>query len=352
MKRALVISPYLDTLGGGEKYFVGVAWTLKELGYNVEIAWNNSEILKELSNRYNLDLSSLTVNSKAISVFKTGSLYQKFILERKYDIVFVVSDGSVPLLFGRTNWLHFQVPFRPNPSSKMLNQVKLKFIQAIICNSKFTKKVIDLAYGVESQVIYPPSSQIPSLSKNKTILSVGRFDNLMHSKRQDILVNAFKSLNEASWQLVIMGGVLHGSKEFDKLKRQTEGVSNIKLVKNASFKQLLQAYGQASLYWHAAGYGQDLDRFPQRAEHFGIATVEAMSAGAVPLVFAGGGQTEIVKHDYNGYLWHKPEELVSLTKLLLHNPDKLAKFSTNASKTSKQFSFDIFKTQIRQLSQQ
>ncbi len=49
--------------------------------------------------------------------------------------------------------------------------------------------------------------------------------------------------------------------------------------------------GEASIFWHAAGFGEDLERDPNRAEHFGIVTVEAMAAGCVPVVFdAGGGR--------------------------------------------------------------
>jgi glycosyltransferase involved in cell wall biosynthesis len=42
------------------------------------------------------------------------------------------------------------------------------------------------------------------------------------------------------------------------------------------------------------GYGQDLDAHPESAEHFGIAIVEAMSAGIIPLAFNAGGPREIL----------------------------------------------------------
>ena len=43
------------------------------------------------------------------------------------------------------------------------------------------------------------------------------------------------------------------------------------------------------LFWHAAGLGEDPTTNPDRFEHFGISVVEAMSAGAVPMVYEHGG---------------------------------------------------------------
>jgi len=53
-------------------------------------------------------------------------------------------------------------------------------------------------------------------------------------------------------------------------------------------------YREAATSWHATGLGEDEGTHPERFEHFGIAPVEAMGAGPVPLVFAGGGFTETV----------------------------------------------------------
>ena len=64
---------------------------------------------------------------------------------------------------------------------------------------------------------------------------------------------------------------------------------------DASGAELRDLYGRASIFWHAAGLGEDPERHPDRYEHFGITTVEAMSAGAVPVVIDAAGQAEIVE---------------------------------------------------------
>ena len=57
-------------------------------------------------------------------------------------------------------------------------------------------------------------------------------------------------------------------------------------------------------------------------EHFGIVIVEAMAAGCIPLVFNGGGVTEIVDHKENGYAWDSEKELLDFTNKLLTLSEK------------------------------
>ena len=42
--RAAIYNPYLDTLGGGERYTMAVASTLVENGFNVDVQWKDGNI--------------------------------------------------------------------------------------------------------------------------------------------------------------------------------------------------------------------------------------------------------------------------------------------------------------------
>ena len=79
----------------------------------------------------------------------------------------------------------------------------------------------------------------------------------------------------------------------DEIRSAAEGLP-VTLHPEASGAELRDLYGRASIFWHAAGLGEDPDRHPDRFEHFGITTVEAMSAGAVPVVI-GRWAVEIVE---------------------------------------------------------
>jgi glycosyltransferase involved in cell wall biosynthesis len=47
--------------------------------------------------------------------------------------------------------------------------------------------------------------------------------------------------------------------------------------------------------------------------------VEAMSAGAVPLAYNGGGPREIIQSGVNGFLWSDSDEFVAQTHRLLED---------------------------------
>ncbi len=103
-------------------------------------------------------------------------------------------------------------------------------------------------------------------------------------------------------------------------------------------QQLQKQYGQAKIYWHATGYGINENTNPQAVEHLGISTIEAMSAGAVPIVINKGGQPEIVTHNINGLLWQSQDELINYTNQIIENPKLQHKLAKAAQERSKDFS--------------
>ena len=113
---------------------------------------------------------------------------------------------------------------------------------------------------------------------------------------------------------------------------------------DATKEALSGLYGEAALYWHAAGYGADLQKEPGRAEHFGIAIVEAMSAECVPVVFAAGGPTEIVTHGVDGFLFSTEDELVDLTATAMSASFRTSRVDMGraARKTHAKYSLERF----------
>lgn len=255
-------------------------------------------------------------------------------ISRQYDLIFFLTDGSIPTTLARHNILHFQVPF----PKILAHPFKLHQFDFVVCNSLFTQKHIDPKLGSYARVIYPPVVPVAQSStqrKQKIILSVGRFTSAHTAKKQDTMIDVFIRMEHRlpGWKLVLAGGLLDSDSMYmNSLRKKIKG-HRIILVSNISHDALEMWYQKAMIYWHAAGFGESDPRF---MEHFGISTVEAMSAGAVPIVFAGGGLPEIVTHGKNGFLWKTPDELAHLTLDMIADTQlrgKVQKSAINSWKT-------------------
>lgn len=331
MGNAAVISPYWDTLGGGERYVASFTRLLLDLGWQVDIRWP-ADFSVPLRDRFGLDLSA----ARFIPRLSTSD----------YRLVFWVSDGSLPTSLAAKTIVHFQFPFTHIHGSSPLNLLKSRFY-TFVCNSRFTKSFIDPEFNIRSRVIYPPvntASFVPGL-KTKTILYVGRFSHLTQLKNPHLLIESFRQIYKQlpGWKLVIAGGAGVGtaSGTLASLSRKSAGLP-VQIITNPAFTQLQKLYSSASLFWSASGFGADEQSEPVKVEHFGITPVEAMSAGCVPLLVNLGGHKEIIDQGKNGFLWSTPAELQALTLDLCRHPALLTALADSARQKSKIFDITRF----------
>ena len=344
MGKASIYNPYLDTLGGGEKYILSFAKVLSEdLGFDVDVEWGDKKIKEKLVNRFGIKLPN---NINFIRDINRGE---------GYDICFWVSDGSVPTLRARNNYLHFQVPFKNVNGDSLLNKMKLFRIKKIICNSLFTKKIIDKEYNVNSVVLYPPvdTNIFKPKRKEDTICYVGRFSDLVQNKGHEYLIKAFKKLVKdnkfLNWKLILAGGVEVGVGNYlDNLKKIAKGY-NIEFVESPEFNNILDIYGKSKFFWSAAGYGVDEEKNPEKLEHFGITLIEAMSAGAIPIVYNGGGYSEIIEDGKNGFLWDNLDGLIKFSKQVVNKSLELRRMSKNTQERSGMYSYEKFRKTITEI---
>ena len=62
IKKAAIYDPYLDTLGGGERYCLTVAEILLKNGYKVDIFWSGDKtLIEKAEKRFSLDLKDLNI---------------------------------------------------------------------------------------------------------------------------------------------------------------------------------------------------------------------------------------------------------------------------------------------------
>ncbi len=333
-----IYNPYFDGLGGGERYTLTLAgyWARS---HDVSLFWDDPKIVGLAEKRFGIDLTNVRVTP---NIFKNANIFEKLWKSRNYDLIFFLSDGSIPGSLAKHNILHFQVPF----ASVLADPWKLKRYDAIVCNSEFTKNELDPQVSERAMVIYPPVQQIverPGLKKKQQILSVGRFTNYFQAKKQEVLIDTFiqglKLGKFAHWELILAGGLLPSDQAyFEKLQKKVRGAP-IRLLPNIQNEELVTLYRTSQIYWHASGFGEVS---PTKMEHFGITTVEAMSAGVVPIVYGAGGQLEIVSDNDTGMIWKTPSELIKKTYSLITDTKKRARIAERGILRAKDFSERAF----------
>lgn len=330
--KAAIFNPYWDTLGGGERYCIGAIKAFKKKGYSVYLEWKDEGILNKLEKRFGTKLP----DAKVVPSIERGD---------GYDACFWVSDGSVPNLKSRRNILHFQVPFKGVGGTSLINRMKFYRIKHVVCNSEFTKNIIDREYGVNSLIIYPPVSVADFKPKRKKniVAYVGRFSELAQNKGQDTLIKVFKKFYKKNkdWQMILAGGVEVGDNYSDKLFEMAEGYP-VKILKSPEYRIVKEILGEAKMFWSASGYGVNEEREPKGLEHFGITVVEAMAAKAIPIVVAKGGHKEIVEHKINGFLWKKKSSLLAFAQQVADNFMLSRDIANKAHASALKFSEDSF----------
>ena len=148
---------------------------------------------------------------------------------------------------------------------------------------------IDRWWQRPSEVLEPPVGLRQPGAKDPVILSVGRFFAPGRGSRQEAardgrgLRPAWARRPRAGSSTWRAAAAPRTGPTSTTCGRAADGLPVVLHV-DARGAELDALYRRAAVYWHATGLGEDLDADPVRAEHFGITTVEAMSAGAVPVV--------------------------------------------------------------------
>jgi glycosyltransferase involved in cell wall biosynthesis len=355
-----IFDPYLDDLGGGEKYMMMLATCLSK-DHEVTIFWDNNDDIEAFKRRFNLSLENIRIHKNIFS--SHIGFFQKIKFIKQFDAIFFLSDGSIPFIFPTKLFLHVQQPLPQNASVTIKNKIKLKYISTVFYNSEFTKKCNDPLFpGVKVKVIYPPvylgtsDEGLGTRDKRNIIIHVGRFrvKNLAVEdyKKQGFMIEAFKKLVDngvKNWKFVLASSVKKEDEEAFAVLQKSAKNYPIEFHINKTNQELFALYSKAKIYWHASGYGEDLEKHPELAEHFGITTVEAMGAGVVPVVINSGGQREIVTDGTNGMLWNSLEEFLDKTKKLTKDEKLWRELSEKAIIRAQDFSEEKFCQNVRNL---
>lgn len=352
--KAAFYSPYLDTLGGGEKYLLDIAKVLYQQGYAITFFWPDSKIKDSIKRRFGKDFNFLSVDQN----WNQSSWLSRIIKSSNFDLFFFHSDGSYFLSMAKKSYVILQAPTtKLLPKNSLFARLKFGRFVPVYYNN-FVKRFFT-QHGVKGQqyvlspMIGEEFNSLATTPKKKIILSVGRFFSQLHSKKQEILIKAFNYAQQHFKEFRDFTLILAGSyKEEDKKYLQLIELSrahnpSIVIKTNVTHHELLSLYSEAMFYWHATGYGENEKKHPERMEHFGISIVESMASGCVPIAFDGGGPKETILHGKNGYLFDKRIELIELTAKLIQNTAKRLIFAQKSQERAREkYGYRLFTNNV------
>lgn len=359
-------SPYLPQhFGGGEKHFLTTAWYLAQK-HDVEILIPQSvqylpKRIQEYEQLFNLDLSR--INWKKSPLASGGHAWMNWRISRQYDAFFHLTNGSIFFCGSPKSILHVQFPFTFSPS--WIFKQKLKTWKTINANSEFTRQTVEENWQTTIPFLHYPYVRLPKKGtlpskRPPVILAVGRFinpqDEAGHSKRQDLLIEAFRQGQEKygwkKWQLLLIGPIEPGDQhqEYVRQLHQQSVDLPVQFYHGIRDKHLRELYKQSSIFWHAAGYRINENDHPKKVEHFGMSAIEAMAHGLIPIVIEKGGLKEIIKPNKNGFFFKQIADLVDTTNeiIQLKNADQ-QKIRESAYQRASDFSLDKFCQTIDQM---
>jgi glycosyltransferase involved in cell wall biosynthesis len=358
MLRIAILNNYLNTFGGGERATFALASALARQGHRVDVFTIEEKVPthERIQSFFGPGLDGFGIVSVAGAgpdrATRHAALRERLAAYTVFVNHSAASDFPNPCPLGVYSVMF---PFQaPGPW--------LSTYQHFLCNSKFTEMYTRRRWGMglNTTVIYPAAdigSAAPgNPDRAREILAIGRFNWRGHTKNQDALVDAFAAVAPrlpVGWTLVLLGK-LNAERitleRFAELERRCRKQTlPVRFMLDASDDEKQAALARAAMLWHGTGIGYREPEDAARMEHFGIAIVEAMAFGAVPLCYHLGGPREIVDHGETGFLFRSLEELGDLTAALANDPERLREMSALARGRAKRFDRDAFERAVREL---
>jgi len=323
MIRAAVFNTYLSTWGGGERSTYAVATALSRLGFDVEVITFEDRV---------------PTPEEIESFFGTGHEGFRIVPLRaatsQRDQVLRAYLADFALFINHTAGSAF-----PNPCPLGLYFVMFPFQDGgswvrsyhhFVCNSGFTRAYTLQRWGkdLSTTVVYPAAEDFRpgQTQRAPEIVSVGRFNWLGHAKNQDQMVDVFDEIVDLlpmGWRLRLLGrlnDLPENRERFSRLQQRCRRLP-VTIEINVSDAHKRELLSRASLLWHATGLGKREPQDASQMEHFGIAVVEAMRSGVIPLCYHLGGPREVVEHGRSGFLYRDIEELKTYTLMLVARQD-------------------------------
>jgi GT2 family glycosyltransferase/glycosyltransferase involved in cell wall biosynthesis len=354
---AVLYTPYELIPGGGERYLFELASVLTDTLGQEHVKIASPHRYSNLRIRQMSDAFGLCGPTESITLDRLKS--------EPPDMTVVLGNEVVPPIpgFGRHHNVYMcQFPFQAPGDYLQRNLKYIDTFDEIWVNSNFTRRYVNgnlALLGVRAptiRIISPPASlprrgSVPDWGSRSAVMTVGRFFEGGHNKRQDVVIEIVKQLSMRLGRSVplVMAGSLHASASsrdrFRNLQAMTNGM-DCHIYPNVRRDRLINLYSTSAVIVHAAGYGVDKYAFPERLEHFGIVPVEAASVGCIPVVFGEGGPVEVMAALNCPTTFHSIAEAVDRIEGLFDDSAGSTKLSSELIERSDLFSSQAFRRRV------
>ena len=345
----VIFSPYQLVPGGGERMLFELASVLSSVAGTPQVVFASP-------NRYStIRIRQIEATFGFDNVIGTA-LPWEMVDPSSCRFAAVIGNSIVPPVeaFGKRSIYHIQFPFWVPDLLVEEYGDRLAGYDEIWAYSDFVRRNINgliRHYGLEA----PPVRLIPPHAmwsgalgglpwpERRTILTVGRFFTGGHNKRQDVVIDAFRRMQDLGVEGMdlALAGAIHPSPEGRKRFYELQSMASdlpCTIYPNIGRADLAALYGRSAILIHAAGFGVDADEFPERLEHFGITPIEAASFGCIPVVYGQGGPREVVHTLGCDTTFETVEECAHLVARLLADPLASSQLSAHLLESSHAFS--------------
>ena len=372
-KNALVIHPQLSYYAGGELLCLYVCKALQELGYKVTIAcdvYNPSDVERF----YGLGHILQNCKHKKIDTFSPAfpflvslqripyAMRMRTILSRtKADVVFSTQSSSFYIPNGKLYHFVYNIldvfnhplgsnlsgPVKPNDPTRTAYSFLLRQVKKLFWDRYTPNPTIFFAVGSlvlrdlkksgyqNSQLIFPPCRTAfkPSLPKKKQVVQYTR---ILPNKRVEIFSEIARLLPQYPFYLV--GRSLLDPNNDNEYSRRvlSELPDNVTFV-NALTRERPDLLEESKVYLYTGSEAG-----------IGVALVEAISAGCIPVSPREVGAADIIEAAGVGQLFSTPEQAAEEIRSILEDDqtsDKIYEISRKASL----FGPEVFEEQIKKL---
>lgn len=328
--------------GGAEALAMTTIEALADLGFDIELALIEKPHTEKLESTYgNIAVSilknvsvvhtlksfvttkaqkyDLTINTAGdiLPYFNTGFTKKRAITYCHFPLATYRIEARDPVYIKFLKKMHSHTNrtgyYNENANLKLAKATYIKMVRnsTVITNSEYSRKAIRKIFNIDSIVLSPPvnidifrNSVLINSSGNRKnmILVISRLHPSKKVENSIILAKLLKQ-NKIKVRTKIIGN-LHPTElgyctYLKDMVRKYNLENYVTIHTNISFTELVELMKQCKLY---------LSQCP--GEPFGISTVEAMSAGLIPIVPDIGGQTEYVPSKFHFHTFGEAVQII------------------------------------------